>query len=184
MFSYTLGEGAELRILEVRHASEFLAFVETNRDYLGAWLEWAHTMNTLEQAENFIQRGLKRYIEDGLPWVGIWLEQRLVGGILFFPVEKNIQATMIGYWLGQKAAGRGLMNKAVTAMLHFVFTELKLNRVELQAHVDNTRSRAAAERLGFLFEGIQRDIWKHKGEFVDHAVYAMLARDWSNTSVR
>jgi ribosomal-protein-serine acetyltransferase len=179
MFKHDLGDGADLRFLELRHAPEFLDFVLNNRDHLGVWLEWGLTIQTLEQAQNFIKRGITRYAEDGLPWVGLWLENRLVGGILFFPVDKNAKSTMIGYWLGGDVAGRGLMSRAVLAMLGFVFDDLQLNRIELQAHVDNLKSRALAERLGFSFEGILREVWRLHGKPVDHAAYAMLKSDWA-----
>lgn len=178
MFKHDLGGGADLRFLEMRHAPEFLEFVLANTDHLGVWLEWGHTIQTLEQAQDFIKRGITRYAQDGLPWVGIWLENRLVGGILFFPVEAWAKSTMIGYWLGENVGGQGLMSKAVIAMLSFVFDELGLNRLELQAHVDNHKSRALATRLGFAFEGILRQVWTLHGQAVDHAAYAMLKSDW------
>ncbi len=178
MFKHDLGDGADLRFLELRHAQDFLAFVAENREHLGVWLEWGHTIQTLEEAQNFIKRGITRYAEDGLPWVGLWLENRLVGGILFFPVDRQAKSTMIGYWLAGHIAGRGLMSKAVLAMLGFVFDDLGLNRLELQAHVDNLKSRALATRLGFQFEGILRQVWTLRGQLVDHAAYAMLKSDW------
>jgi ribosomal-protein-serine acetyltransferase len=178
MFRHDLGDGADLRFLELRHAPEFLAFVLANTEHLGVWLEWGHSIQTLEQAQNFIKRGITRYADDGLPLVGIWLENRLVGGILFFPLEARAKSTMIGYWLGENVEGRGLMSKAVKAMISFVFDDLDLNRLELQAHVDNHKSRALAERLGFAFEGILREVWTLHGKPVDHAAYAMLKCDW------
>jgi ribosomal-protein-serine acetyltransferase len=178
MFKHDLGNGADLRFLELRHAPEFLEFVTSNRDHLGVWLEWGQTIQTLEQAQTFIRRGVARYAEDGLPWVGLWLKEQLVGGILFFPVDARAKSTMIGYWLGSGASGRGLMSKAVLAMLGFVFDDLGLNRLELQAHVDNHKSRALAERLGFSFEGVMRQVWTLHGTLVDHAAYAMLKSDW------
>jgi len=178
MFKYDLGNGVDLSILEMRHAKEFLEFVAENRSYLGEWLGWAHTVTTLEAAQGFIMRGRTRYAEDGLPWVGIWLDGRMAGGILFFPVEERIRATDIGYWLGEWAAGQGLMTRAVRAMLGFVFDDLQLNRVGLKAEVGNKRSRALAERLGFTFEGIQRQGWVNGEKLVDMATYSMLASDW------
>jgi ribosomal-protein-serine acetyltransferase len=179
MFKHDLGDGADLRFLEMRHAPEFLEFVLANTDHLGVWLEWGRSIQTLELAQNFIKRGITRYAEDGLPWVGLWLEDRLVGGILFFPLDARARSTMIGYWLGDNVGGRGLMSKAVLAMLGFVFDELGLNRLELQAHVDNQKSRALATRLGFAFEGVLREVWTLHGTPVDHAAYAMLKSGWT-----
>lgn len=180
MFKYDLGDGADLRILELRHANEFLEFVAENRSYLGEWLGWPDNITSLEAAQAFIRRGMTRFAEDGLPWVGIWLDDHMAGGILFFPVDERIRSTEIGYWLGEQATGRGLMTRSVRAMLGFVFDDLQLNRVGLKAEVDNQRSRAVAERLGFIFEGIQRQGWINGEKLVDMATYAMLVGDWRN----
>ena len=178
MFKHDLGDGAQLRMLELRHAQSFLEFIEANRAHLGVYLGWGESIKTLEDAERFIKRGIARYAEDALPWVGIWLEERMVGGLLFFPLDRRVNATEIGYWLGANVTGRGLMGKAINAMLEFVFEELKLNRLVLHADVRNQASRAVAERLGFKLEGIERQSWVLHGEYTDNALYAMLAEDW------
>jgi ribosomal-protein-serine acetyltransferase len=179
MFTYDLGDGAELRILEARHAEEFLAFIAANRAYLGQYLGWALDIQTAEDARAFIQRGLTRFAEDGLPWVGIWQDGEMAGGLLFFPLERRARATEIGYWLGERSAGRGLMARAAHAMLRFAFEEMNVNRVGLQAEVGNQRSRAVAERLGFTLEGVRRQAWiGADSALVDMASYALLASEW------
>jgi ribosomal-protein-serine acetyltransferase len=178
MFIYHLGAEAELRILERRHAGALLELVENNRGYFGEWLGWALTMKTVADAEAFIAAGLTRFAEDGLPRVGIWLDGRMVGGMLFFPVDRRIRGTEIGYWLAEEAAGQGLMTRAIRAMLGFVFDDLGLNRVGLNAEVGNVASRAVAERLGFTFEGIRRQSWINGTTLVDMAAYSLLASDW------
>lgn len=178
MFKHDLGDGADLRILQRYHAPAFLKFVEENRAYIGEWLDWANHTHTVEDAERFIQRGLDRFAQDGLPWVAIYQDNQMAGGLLFFPVDPRTRSTELGYWLGKNAAGRGLMTRAARAMLEFVFTELKLNRVGLIADLDNARSRATAERIGFVYEGIRRGGWSRNNQFVDVAAYSLLADDW------
>ena len=178
MFKHDLGDGAELRMLEFRHAQTFLEFIDTNRAHLGVYLGWGESINTLEDAERFIKRGIARYAEDALPWVGIWLEGKMVGGVLFFPLDRMVNSTEIGYWLGANVTGRGLMSKALNAMLEFVFEELKINRLVLHTDVCNQASRAVAERLGFKLEGIERQSWVVNGEYTNNALYAMLAEEW------
>lgn len=180
MFKYDLGNGADLRILELRHSSALLTFVSENRSYLGEWLGWANTMTTIQDAENFIKRGIVRFSEDGLPWVGVWLHNQLVGGVLFFPVDWRIRSTKVGYWLGQGATRQGIMTRTLEAMLRFVFEDVRLNRVELEAEVENWRSRAVADRLGFTLEGIRRQGWLNGADLVDLSVYALLSVDWAH----
>lgn len=177
MFKHDLGDGADLRILEQRHAQEFLDFLQANWEYLLEWLDWGH-LQTLDEAKNFIKRGLTRYAEDGLPWVGIWQNDTMAGGVLFFPLDRRANSSEIGYWLGKEVSGRGLVTRAAQAMLGFAFEELGLNRIALRAEVNNHRSIAVAKRLGFQLEGTERDSWRRGERYVDMVVYSLLAREW------
>lgn len=178
MFKYDLGDDAELRILEARHAKEFLQFVDENRVYLGRWLRWGEEITTIEESEAFLRRGIATFVQDGLPWVGIWWRGKMVGGVLFFPVEARILATEVGYWLGEAATGRGLVTRAVSAMLDYAFGTIGLHRVALQAEVSNEKSIAVARRLGFTEEGIRRAASVNHGRYVDMAAFSLLAEEW------
>jgi ribosomal-protein-serine acetyltransferase len=52
------------------------------------------------------------------------------------------------------------------------------NRVEIRADVENRRSRAIPERLGFELEGVLRQAQRLGETYRDQVVYAVLARDW------
>lgn len=179
MFRHDLGGGLELRILLPLHADEFLAFVQANRDHLGAWLDWPTYIQSEDDAGRFIRDGFDELVSYGLPTVGIWQEGEMAGGISFFGTSTRLRATEIGYWLGAKAQGRGLMTRSLTALLGYAFTEVGINRVVISVEVGNDRSRAIPERLGFTLEGIKRDGWRHGEQLVDLAVYSMLAREWA-----
>jgi ribosomal-protein-serine acetyltransferase len=74
------------------------------------------------------------------------------------------------------------MTRAIRPVLRFVFEDLKLNRVGLEAEPGNLKSKGVAERLGFTFEGVRRDGWRSEDGFVDIAVYSMIAADWEEMS--
>jgi ribosomal-protein-serine acetyltransferase len=90
----------------------------------------------------------------------------------------------IGYWLAGDAQGRGVMTEAVRAYVDHAFGIWKLNRVTIEAAVENARSRAVAERLGFREEGVLREVERVGERMVDHVVYAMLAADWPRAAVK
>jgi ribosomal-protein-serine acetyltransferase len=49
----------------------------------------------------------------------------------------------------------------------------------IRAGVENARSRAIPERLGFTYEGVAREEGRGSGGFYDLAVYGLLDREWS-----
>src|SRR6185503_18828974 len=62
----------------------------------------------------------------------------------------------IGYWLSADAVGHGIVTRSTKALTTAAFADLGLRRVSIRAAVDNVRSRAVPERLGFGYEGVLR----------------------------
>ena len=63
-------------------------------------------------------------------------------------------------------------------MMRRVFDELGYRRYEWKCDALNAASRAAAERLGFRFEGIFRQATLYKGRNRDTAWYSVIDREW------
>ena len=85
----------------------------------------------------------------------------------------------IGYWLARDEQGHGTMTEAVRAHVDSAFATWGLNGILIQAAVENARSRAIPERLGFREEGTGCARSSASGDrMLDGVVYAMLAADW------
>ena len=70
------------------------------------------------------------------------------------------------------------MTSAVAVLVDHAFDSLHLNRLEIRTDIENARSRAVAERLGFRYEGTLRQSYRVTDErYSDDAVYSMLASD-------
>jgi hypothetical protein len=63
-------------------------------------------------------------------------------------------------------------------MMRRVFDELGYRRYEWKCDSLNAPSRAAAERLGFVYEGLFRQATIYKGRNRDTAWYAITDREW------
>ncbi len=63
-------------------------------------------------------------------------------------------------------------------MMRRVFDELGYRRYEWKCDALNAPSRAAAERLGFRFEGIFRQATIYKGRSRDTAWFSVIDREW------
>jgi ribosomal-protein-serine acetyltransferase len=70
------------------------------------------------------------------------------------------------------------MTLAVRALVDHAFAVWDLNRVEIAAAVENTRSRALVRRLGFVEEGTRRQAERVGNRYLDHVVHSMLASEW------
>ncbi len=178
MIQFALSEGQRLRLLEESDAQELYAVVDANRDYLARWLPWAASQ-TLEDTRIFIQRTREQLISNDGFQTAIAEDHKLVGVVGFTDISWQHRSTTIGYWLAEAAQGRGIMTRAVRALVDHAIGTWQLNRVEIRAGTSNTRSRAIPERLGFSQEGVLREAERVGDRHLEQAVYAMLAREWS-----
>ena len=83
----------------------------------------------------------------------------------------------VGFLVAPWARGRGLGTAALRTLSDWAFDALGLTRVEWRAHLGNEASRRAAEKAGFVMEGIQRAGCVQRGERRDAWVAARLATD-------
>lgn len=173
-------DGAVLRPYGDADAPELTALVATNREHLAPWMPWAATHGHQDSVE-FVRR-MRAQIEAEEGFEGaVVVAGEIVGGAGFHAVDRLNRSTSIGYWLAADAQGTGLMTATVRALLDHAFGAWALHRVVIEAVVDNARSRAIPERLGFTEEGVLRDAKRVRGRYEDAALYAMLAPDWQRS---
>ncbi|GAA0361290.1 hypothetical protein GCM10008932_12410 [Alkalibacterium iburiense] len=87
---------------------------------------------------------------------------------------------MQSYWLGETYQGKGIMSKALEAMIAYGINDLSLNRVEIRVATENYKSRALPERFNFTKEGVIREAEWLYDHYVDHILYLLLADEWKN----
>jgi ribosomal-protein-serine acetyltransferase len=169
--------GGHLRLPEESDADELFGLVDRNRAHLGPWLPWVPSTRSPDDTLQFV-RLVRRQVADnnGLQTV-IVLDGAIVGVAGFHRVDWVNRSTSIGYWLAADRQGRGTMTEAVRALVDYAFGTLDLHRIEISAAVENARSRAVIERLGFREEGVRRDAERHGDGYIDVVLYAMLATD-------
>jgi ribosomal-protein-alanine N-acetyltransferase len=104
--------------------------------------------------------------------------EALLGGLTLGLVRRGVaQACTLGYWMGERHAGKGHMSEAVRGALRFAFQDLALHRVEAACLPSNEPSRRLLERVGFQHEGLARAYLRINGLWADHLLYAALASD-------
>jgi ribosomal-protein-serine acetyltransferase len=177
-FTHQLTDDCHLRTLEESDAEELHALIEASRDYLSDWMPWAADQ-TLHGTLQFIRMTRRQLADNNGFQAAIVCRGEIVGVAGFHAIDWANRATSIGYWLGEQHQGKGTMTRAVRALINHAFSVWELNRVEIRAAPHNVRSRAVAERLGFVEEGTLSQAERIGDRYLDNVVYAMLASGWS-----
>ncbi|MES2504688.1 MAG: GNAT family protein [Myxococcota bacterium] len=167
-----------LRMLAPDHSEPLFELINKNIDYLKNWFEWAHNLKSQSDADNFISQSIHKNRHNKSFDAGIWLADELVGVIGFHEINWTHKQVEIGYWISEAHQGKGLVKQSVQAMMTYAFREYSLNRIEILCDTHNLRSRALAEKLGYSFEGIEREGHHFLGRFFDVACYSFLAKEF------
>jgi ribosomal-protein-serine acetyltransferase len=178
-----IAPGVVLRPFRAADAGELTEAIAANREHLARWLPWAESHGFEDSVEYLDRKRAQIDANDGFEGA-IVLDGRIVGGAGFHGVDWINRSSSIGYWLAAEAVGRGLMSGAVRALLDHAFCVWELHRVVTEAVVDNARSRAVPERLGFREEALLREAKLIRGRYEDAVLYTMLASDWPPPSPR
>lgn len=102
----------------------------------------------------------------------------LLGSVSLLANEPSHLKVEIGaVWYTPPAQRTGVNAEATHVILEHVFG-LGYQRVEWKCHAGNERSRSAALRIGFRFEGVQEHHMIQKDRYRDTAWFRMLRDDW------
>ena len=177
------GDGLSLLPRGPAYSAEMFELIDRYRIELREWLTWVDSTRSvadLRRYEHFAQSQFEAMsaFEYGLFEHGI-----LVGALGLHGLDWTSRHAEIGYWLAPSAQGRGLMTRAVATLATHAFGRLELHRLEIRCVVENHRSRAVAERLGFELEGMLTEAHSLHGRFRDLALYAMVKSKWERTGL-
>lgn len=98
-----------------------------------------------------------------------------VGGIGLTPGE-DVQriGAQLGYWLGRRYWGRGLMSRVVPRWCQNAFERFGYERLQATVLSNNPASARVLEKSGFEREGTLRRAAIKRNEVLDFWMYAML----------
>jgi ribosomal-protein-serine acetyltransferase len=174
MFVLPVDAEIELVLAEERHAEEVAALIVRNQRRLARWEPWAEHPATVAALRSYIRGCLDGFATGTQVQTYIRVGGRLVGSC-GLRVNPRTRTGEIGYWLDADHEGRGIASRAARALVAGGFRERGLVRMELRTAVDNVRSRALAERLGFVHEATQRGAQVFATRRADMVLYALPA---------
>jgi [ribosomal protein S5]-alanine N-acetyltransferase len=96
---------------------------------------------------------------------------------LIEPSRRDRRA-VVGTWLARSEWGTGANAQAKALIAHLGFRVLGLERIGAYADVENGRSQAALERVGYTREGVLRRWHRHGDSVRDVVLFSLLKQEW------
>ncbi len=146
---------------------------------------WGHPGNTPSlaevtrtEADNAARGNSRKYIvetSDGLA----------IGQIDYYDLDWQARSASISIMIADSAHwGGGYGTDAMRTLLGYLFGELGLHRVSLNAHVSNVRAIRSYEKNGFKVEGTLRHWAYFNGSWVDGVVMSVLSHEFETLTNR
>jgi RimJ/RimL family protein N-acetyltransferase len=166
-----------LRAVKSHDGPEAFEAVVESVNELKPWMPWVHPEPLLESSIRFhAEAQAKWYSREMLDFQ--WHDKatgRLIGKGGFHTINWAVPKLEIGYWVRTSMTGKGYCCEAVNALVAFAQKELSAKRLEICSDPRNKKSRAVAERCGFVLEGIlKQNMRAPDGNLRDSCMYALV----------
>jgi ribosomal-protein-alanine N-acetyltransferase len=145
------------------------------------YISWDYH-KSVDDTNKYINDVLQKYSDDLPSAWGVIHKQKnkLIGTCGYLIINQNHKFAEIGYVLSRKYWNKGFVTEAVGEVIKYSFERLNLNRIQIHSVVENIASSRVAEKVGMKFEGILRERFIMKGEFVNVKIYSILKKEWMN----
>ena len=162
-----------LRAPQLSDGPAVAAAVGRALESLAPWMPWATPDYDTTSARTWIRlEG-----EHAHPFLILGDDGDIAGSVGINQVDPANLRANLGYWLAPAYTGRGWATRATRLAARHGFAAAGLHRLEIAMSVENSPSRAVAERAGARFEGIARGYLHLHGRFHDARLYSLLPTD-------
>ncbi len=134
-------------------------------------------IETADKALQLVQKiidGLNN--NEAITWaIALKNENRVIGNIGFWKIDKEHHRAEIGYMLHPYHQKKGLMQEAISAILNYGFSTMKLHSVEANVNPANQNSKKFLAKNKFVQEAYFRENFYYNGQFMDSAIFSLLS---------
>lgn len=170
-----------LERLSLSHVEAIYTAIDQNRQFLRKWLPFVDFTKKMSDTERFVRSILEKPAARRDEVFVVRYDHEFAGLIGFKDPDRINDKIEIGYWLVEKMTGKGIATAAVRKLINLAFRNMEMNRVQIRCGVGNHKSSAIPRRLGFSFEGIEREGERHNHSYIDLEVYSLLKKEWAQT---
>ena len=147
-------------------------------DKVTKYMTW-QTHSDINATKDYL-RGLIESYKDGktFDWaIELKSESKVIGSIGAKKLDESVSKIEVGYCIGEKWWGHGIVTEALRKVINFLFNEVGVNRIEAYHDVRNLASGRVMQKCGMKFEGILRKFYPFNDGTADVYIYAILKED-------
>tara|TARA_Y100000588_G_scaffold255458_1_gene269995 strand:+ start:93 stop:641 length:549 start_codon:yes stop_codon:yes gene_type:complete len=105
-------------------------------------------------------------------------DDEMIGFVSYFKGSPYMNGYELGYKIfDTKDHGKGYTTEAVKLFTAFMFEHKPISRLQICMIDGHEGSARVAEKAGYSFEGIMRDVAKHRGKTISNRLYAITRPD-------
>lgn len=135
---------------------------------------------TLEESKEEIRYWMNIYYRGNGIYFGIARKDnnKLIGSIGITGVNRYHNRAEVSYDLAKEYWQKGIMTKALNAIVKYAFETMKINRLEAFALKENVASRYLLKKCFFNLEGELKQHRRHHGLYKDIGIFSLVFEDY------
>jgi RimJ/RimL family protein N-acetyltransferase len=153
----------------------YQAAIESRRE-ITPWLQWLRSTYNLQDTENWMVQAINAWKNgSGYEFVIYDREEGApIGSCGLNDINRKDMVANLGYWVRTAKTRLGAATQATLLLKDFGLNIVGLNRVELVIAEGNEASRRVAEKVGAIYEGLQRRRIKVGDKVYDAHMYVFV----------
>jgi [ribosomal protein S5]-alanine N-acetyltransferase len=142
------------------------------------WFSWGPYTDPAQPRAWIAGAPARREAGEALELVVVHPRDGVIGVIALLELARRDRRAMTGTWIGHAWWGTGANAEAKALLAHLAFRTCRLERLGAYCNVDNHRSLAALQDLGFRHEGVLRRFHRHGDRQLDVHVLGLLREEF------
>ena len=153
-------------------ADEVVAAIRSSLAEVSPWLTWATEDYGVADHCDWVMTSAQR---GDYPLLICDPAGAVIGSVGLNQIDRLNSRANLGYWVHSARSGQGIATRAAALTARWAVEGLGFARIEIVMSVENSASRAVAERLGAYHEGVLRSALDLHGRRHDAHLYSLVA---------
>ena len=167
--------GITIRPYRVEDAPALYAAAIESVAEIHPFMPWCHAGLTVDEARAWIEAQVTAFeSRNAFEFVIMAADGSFLGSCGVNQIDHIRLRGNVGYWVRTSATGRGVATTAIQQVVHWVFENTDLDKLEAVISTGNAASIRVAEKAGATREGVlQGRLWLH-GTAHDAVIFSFM----------